>query len=594
MNIKMYLLLAMPLLAACENSDSLGNESGGKNFPSDGGDIRFEVRINSDATRVTTTDDFKSAFVDGDAIGLYAVKHKPDVPGVLQADGSNYINNVKLTYSGGTWSIDNGGEPLWYPNDGSILSFYACYPYNTNATDPTRIAFALSTNQSESDAFDTNHLLAATPVTCAKGEAVQLSMNHLTTWVQVELENSSGAIDRNATLRVFLSGVKQTGTIDLNASTTPDVLNLTGSAVSVIMQRVEAEPKAPTYTYRALVPAQTITNAANLLRIHNGSVQWSSKKLNEDITLKAGKVKKHQQVLPFTIHTEYIDGGTFKQGDEDIYEYYNNENSKYDAPLRYTGLSTFDVSKYEITNIQYCVFLNAFPHTVEGTGLEAIARANANMDVISWYYREDVDYSEKLLASASSYTIQYVDNKWVPVSGYEQHPVSLVTWYGAIAFCQWAGGRLPTEAEWEYICRAGSKQGYGMGAGGVQITEANLRDYEWIPNMTQGLLCNEVGTGLPNAWGLYDMHGNAAEWCYDWYDEDYNVYSGGGGSVVDEDGVVHRYILNPVNFTPGSKRVIRGAHWISDILYSRSGYRSNNHPHSCDWTTGFRIVFPRK
>ena len=111
-------------------------------------------------------------------------------------------------------------------------------------------------------------------------------------------------------------------------------------------------------------------------------------------------------------------------------------------------------------------------------------------------------------------------SKWEPVPGYENYPAVYVTWYGADEYAHWVGGSLPTEAQWEYACRAGSETDYFFeGESG-----AKLGDYAWygssggvtLPSGPNGKRrTQEVGTKQPNPWGLYDMYGNVWEWCLD-------------------------------------------------------------------------------
>jgi len=126
--------------------------------------------------------------------------------------------------------------------------------------------------------------------------------------------------------------------------------------------------------------------------------------------------------------------------------------------------------------------------------------------------------------------------------------------------------RLPTVAEWEYACRAGSTTRYYFGD-----DEAELGEYAWYHNNSDGKT-HPVGQKKPNAWGLYDMHGNVWEWCQDWYGE----YS---GSVTDPKG--------PIS---GEYRVLRGGSWIHGERGMRSAYRLRLRPDGRFSFIGFRLA----
>ena len=127
--------------------------------------------------------------------------------------------------------------------------------------------------------------------------------------------------------------------------------------------------------------------------------------------------------------------------------------------------------------------------------------------------------------------------------------------------------RLPTEAEWEYACRAGSTTKYSYGDG-----DGSLGSYAWYSD-NSGSKTHQVATKQPNDWGLYDMHGNVWEWCQDWY----GSYS--SGSVTD-----------PTGASLGSFRVGRGGSWFIYAYGWRSADRYFNTPSVRDINLGFRLV----
>lgn len=158
------------------------------------------------------------------------------------------------------------------------------------------------------------------------------------------------------------------------------------------------------------------------------------------------------------------------------------------------------------------------------------------------------------------------------------NPIENVSWEAAVEFCrrlnllpaERAAGytyRLPTEAEWEYACRAGTVTRYSFGD-----SEAQLHDYAWYDKNSNGMT-HPVGEKQPNPWGLYDMYGNVWEWCADWYCEQKKEAS-----------------TNPSGPASGTMRVNRGGSWYSFSGICRSAGRSKNSVAYRDNGIGFRVV----
>jgi sulfatase modifying factor 1 len=176
----------------------------------------------------------------------------------------------------------------------------------------------------------------------------------------------------------------------------------------------------------------------------------------------------------------------------------------------------------------------------------------------------------------------------------DDHPVVNVTWNDAIEFCKWLSEkerkeyRLPSEAEWEYACRAGTTTAYVGGDDPETLaTYGNVADgtaKAKFPGLDSTISARDgyvftapVGEFRANAFGLHDMHGNVWEWCRDWYRKDYEELG------VDD----------PVNLAAGSERVFRGGSWASYAVNCRSSLRSYQEPTVRSYYLGFRVVRAR-
>ncbi len=250
------------------------------------------------------------------------------------------------------------------------------------------------------------------------------------------------------------------------------------------------------------------------------------------VTVQSGEV-------PIEIEFVYVDGGTFQMG--------SNDGRSDEQPVHTVTLTGFEISKYEITNAQYCKFLNDI-------GVNLLGSFGGTIYIY---------------ILRSSCQIEYSGGQFVVKSGKDNNPVIQVSWYGAKAFCEWAGGRLPTEAEWEYASRGGNQsQGYTYSGSN------NVDDVAWYLSNSGGLT-HPVGQKQSNELGIYDMSGNVWEWCKDWYGIDY--YSSSPTN-------------NPQGPTTGVFRVLRGGSWYSGAFSVRCADRGNYDPSNSYINFGFRCV----
>jgi len=179
----------------------------------------------------------------------------------------------------------------------------------------------------------------------------------------------------------------------------------------------------------------------------------------------------------------------------------------------------------------------------------------------------------------------------------DAHPVTNVSWNDAVKFCRWLSEkehetyRLPTEAEWEYACRAGTHTRFWSGNDPQSLVKiANTYDKstariqpEWarfaLKDDDRFEFTAPVGSFRPNAFGLYDMHGNVWQWVSDFYSPDY-------------------YAKSPVNDPqgppPARQHVRRGGGWATWSFYCRASFRNYNTPQSRYFNLGFRVVLEEK
>jgi formylglycine-generating enzyme required for sulfatase activity len=244
----------------------------------------------------------------------------------------------------------------------------------------------------------------------------------------------------------------------------------------------------------------------------------------------------------------YVDGGSFKMG--------SSSGGAGEQPVHTVTVNDYEVNSYEITNQQYADFLNVYKSetVVEGAFKEAnlINLDGAYGDIKSRIYKQN--------------------NTYLVEKGFENFPVIYLTWYGAYIFCEYYGGRLPTEAEWEYAAKGGKfSKGFTYSGG----NDYNLAG--WHEGNSDKTV-HQVGKKLANELNLYDMSGNVWEWCSDWYGEFY--YSSSEPK-------------NPKGAESGVYKVRRGGCWDYNKSSMIVTARATSFPNQALSVIGFRLVRSR-
>jgi formylglycine-generating enzyme required for sulfatase activity len=253
---------------------------------------------------------------------------------------------------------------------------------------------------------------------------------------------------------------------------------------------------------------------------------------------------RNQEIFPEMI---LVQGGEFEMG---------NIGEQHEEPQHRVQVSSFEIGKYLVKNVQYAAFLNAY----------------GNPELNKWIELNERFGTEKSRIGQTGETF-YVEN------GYEDHPVNFVSWYGAQAYCQWLSQhtgqhfRLPREAEWEFAARGGIHSEGCTYAGSDDPFEV-----AWFRENADEH-AHPVGRKKPNALGLYDMSGNMREWCQDWYAGNYYRQCAEKGLVTDPQG--------PKN---GKFRIYRGGCWYFDAPAIRIAARLWKTPDSRHLNHGLRVV----
>lgn len=310
---------------------------------------------------------------------------------------------------------------------------------------------------------------------------------------------------------------------------------------------------------------------------------------------------------PNSAELVYVPGGTFSMGDS------FGEGFAGELPVHLVTLSPFYMSKYEVTNGQYCSFLNSAlsdgliyvsEGIVYGVGNDKLYCETSLSDE-----RSQINYYSRVSIEPPFNTVYGFNVRTKAGRNMSNDPMICVSWYGAVVYCNWKseqenkqpcyylptwarildakGYRLPTEAEWEYAARGGlaaKRFPYGDQIMHAYENYACIWNVNYDVSPTYGFhpiaydgiepyTC-PVGRLIPNGYGLYDMAGNVAELCQDWL----SSYS-----AVPQ--------TNPLGPAMGGYRILRGGTWAFNADYCRISYRSSTLPWVCNSYVGFRVCF---
>jgi formylglycine-generating enzyme required for sulfatase activity len=269
----------------------------------------------------------------------------------------------------------------------------------------------------------------------------------------------------------------------------------------------------------------------------------------------------------------WIQGGTFTMGSPEEESAHNSDETQHQVTL--TG---FYMGKYQVTQAQYQEVMGINPSYFRTAVSPETSTAKRPVERVCWY--DALVFCNKLSISEGLTPAYSIGGKTDPEEWGTVPTSENPTWNAVTVVAGSDGYRLPTEAQWEYACRAGTTGPFNTGDN-ITTAQANYDGTLPYNNNPAGIYRNrttEVGSFEPNAWGLYDMHGNVWEWCWDWYGGPY-----ASGTQTD-----------PTGAGSGYNRVMRGGSWFTFGRNLRSAFRYYEEPYG--WfeysEIGFRVVRP--
>lgn len=605
--VALALIAGAALLCSCTQEDAPDAPDGGDRIP-----VTFRAEINSSvasgATSPKTGEELRYTRTTGggdtwkstDRIGIIMARAGTDIytsggNGILYDNIEYAVGNIGTD---GVWSTATltpvSGNPTYYPRTGKV-DFYAYYPHTAKGNNSGELDEYYNytidlKDQSNPAAIDV--LYAEAKNVARSRTPIELSFSHVFAKVTFNVTAGDGIaaadiaamksddvkVKFNFSDLVEVQLYLQGKTTPSKSATSPQVSAYKESTASdgadatfsvIVCPAVDAKTpvrftiggKTYTVTLDPTVPdghwypGYNYVYPVTVKRTGIEVGECTFKAWNVDDNKGSGTMEKSDVV--------YIHAGTFTMGSP-VGEKYRDQG---EVQHQVTLTRGFYMAKYQTTNAQFAAFLNAIGVGSDGkcptTGSYPAAQHPGQLLVS--------DCKKEVNGRTYPWGVEWNNNQWVPKSGYSDYPAIYVSWYGADEYAHWQGGSLPTEAQWEYACRAGSTTAYTGG----DDAEHGLGDYGWYISNSKNQT-HPVGTKKPNAWGLYDMHGNVFEWCLDGWTLSYSP-----DPVEDP--------LIPINGI--GNRMMRGGYYYNSAVQCRSAYRNNNPPGDSESYHGFRIVF---